>query len=235
VAPAGGVGPKPPWYRSPIAVLIGVVIVLAVVGGVAYRAGKGGSETPSVDASGTTTADPGITDPTVDSGDSGGGSTSGTTITPAGTTPETPDEVAAGLTRRDALGVPVLVPVGWEESDDVPGGSSSTVTFQDPNSPSKIVVGLNGCTGCVDQGMSTGGEANGVPYPEGYVPADAFGVVKLTEYAIAYARPTSIPGYSIDGIIRVTTYEGSPEGSVVTEVTLPTSEHPTASKILNYH
>ena len=109
------------------------------------------------------------------------------------------------------------------------------MTYQEPKSQSKIEVGLNACTGCVDQGMSTGGTTNGTPYPEAYVPADAIGVVKLTPWAIAYGRPGSIPGYSVDGIVRVTAFEGAPEGATVTEVTLPADEHSTASKILNYH
>ena len=215
--------------RSSAGVALGIVaLVLAAAGG-AYVVGKGSSASPSTQSAPSTSAEDDMTidSTTVEDEDSD--------VSPEAETDEaTTSIMASGLVRREALGNTVLVPAEWVETIDAPGGSSSTVTYQDPSSPSRLVVQLNGCVGCVDEGMMTGDEMSGVPYPEGQVPGDATSEVKLSPLAIAYARPAPMSGYAVDGIVRVTTYQGSPEGSVVLEVTLPISEHDTASEILNY-
>jgi hypothetical protein len=215
---------------------------MAAVGVVSFVAGRQASDTPRMDASDEPRMDASAESPDVSSDE---GPVDASSFDPDRVAAEisttTEDEGVAvsseadlALERRDALGTAVLVPEGWTYAEEVPGGSSSFVTFSDPDSPSKLMISFNGCVGCIDEGMATVGEYNGVPYPEGSVPTDAFGVVKLSPVAVAYARPSSIPGYSIDGIVRVSLYDGSPESSTVTEITLPTSEHDTATAILNF-
>jgi hypothetical protein len=235
-APAG----RPPGRRVPTGVAIGLVVLVLAVGAIAFVAGRGSSSDGSSTASSgdTSEIDTSSGDPTIDEAppdDTGSdtGSDIGSDVESEQVDETTTSVTSSGLVLHEALGVRILVPPGWTESVDEPGGSSSTVTYTDPSGDGEIRVAINGCAGCIDEGMATGGDFNGVPYPEGQVPSDAFGVVELSPVSVAYARPTASPDLSTDGVVRVQTYDGEPEVAYTIEVTLPTSEHETARQILN--
>ncbi|MCU1371016.1 MAG: hypothetical protein JWO77_2210 [Ilumatobacteraceae bacterium] len=223
---AGGLAPEPPTGRRiPVGVFVLIVAVLVMATAAAFVVGRDAGS-PSDDDTASVREDDTATDATTLTDDGGSATTE-------------PDETTtsiteSGLIRRDALGTRVLVPAGWVETIDEPGGSTSTVTYQDPSSPSRLVVEVNACVGCVDAGVAAGGEPTGEPYPEGQVPSDVTTQVKFPSGSIGYSRAAPASGYAVDGVVRVTTDGGTLAGSVRVEVTLPVSEHDTASEILNY-
>ena len=89
----------------------------------------------------------------------------------------------------------ILVPVGWVENDNIPGGSSDTVTFNDPTTPANLVLTINACALC-------GSTPSGQPEPSLYLPkTGVIGSHLLDPYRLAYEQYSVTPNYETDGLI----------------------------------
>jgi hypothetical protein len=121
----------------------------------------------------------------------------------------------------------ILVPVGWVEHDDIPGGSSDSVTFQDPNTPAMLVVTMDRCALC-------GSTSSGRPQPSNYLPETGItGTQILDPYRLAYEQNSTIPGYQTNGLFIDLRSGTTPNGTTTAAVTLPEAQHSLATTILN--
>jgi len=146
--------------------------------------------------------------------------TSTTLLTHAGGT-------AGGLVQHIWGNESILVPVGWIERDEIPGGSSDIVTFSDPTSPARLVVTINACALC-------GSTPSGQPEPSLYLPkTGVIGSQALDLYRLAYQQSSTRPGYLTNGLIVDLHIGTTPNGTTTAAVTLPVSQHSLATTILN--
>lgn len=156
--------------------------------------------------------------------------TTGTGVTPSSTSSTLLTHI--GRTEGDLVqhnwgAQSILVPVGWIEHDEVRGGSSDIVTFNDPTSQSKLVITINACALC-------GSMPSGQPKPSIYLPSS--GVIEshlLDPYRLVYERRSTIPNDVTDGLIVDLHNGNGPDGTTTAAVTLPTSDHNMATTILN--
>lgn len=148
------------------------------------------------------------------------GSASSTLLTRSG-------RIEGGLVQHTWGTQSILVPVGWVEHDTIPGGSSDIVTFNDPTSPSDLVVTINACSLC-------GSTTSGQPQPSNYLPrSGVIGSQRLDSYRLAYEQRTTTPNDVTDGLIVELHNGTAPDGTVTAAVTLPTTDHSMATTILN--
>jgi len=182
------------------------VFIAAILGLTA--AACGGATTPSKPLIGTTTT-------------AGVPSTTSTTLlTHAGRT-------AGGLVQHIWGNESILVPVGWVEHDEIPGGSSDTITFSDPTSPARLIVTINACALC-------GSTPSGQPEPSLYLPKT--GIIEsqaLDPYRLAYQQSSTSSGYLTNGLIVDLHIGTTPNGTTTAAITLPVTQHSLATTILN--
>ena len=184
----------------------GPVLIAAILGLAAVACG--GAKTTSKPSVGTTTT-------------AGVPSTTSTTLlTHAGST-------AGGLLQHIWGNESISVPVGWVEHDEIPGGSSDTITFSDPTSPARLVVTINACALC-------GSTPSGQPEPSLYLPKTGIiGSQALDPYRLAYQQSSSSAGYLTNGLIVDLRVGTTPNGTTTAAVTLPVAQHDLATAILN--
>jgi len=121
----------------------------------------------------------------------------------------------------------ILVPAGWVEHDEIPGGSSDIVTFDDPASPANLVVTINSCVLC-------GTTPSGQPQPSNYLPSS--GVISsrhLDAYRLAYVQRSTTPNDVTNGLIVDLHIGREPNGTITAAITLPVTQHDLATTILD--
>ena len=126
-------------------------------------------------------------------------------------------------------GYRVLLPSTWRFRDASYPSDHATHLWYDPaNALRKLEVVISGCVGCVETNFDPHR-----PNPLAEVPQGATKKHWLSPWKVAFVNYALDDPYPANGIVVVLNRHGNVAGSAIAQLWLPSSEHATATAVLN--